>query len=172
MKCKSARSSSGNFSNVRIVACGTSWHAGLAAKFMIEKLARIPVEVDYGSEFRYRDPILDANTLTVCISQSGETADTLAAQREAKAERLADAGHLQRDGLDDYARSCRNHPHARRPGDRRGFHESIHRATDRAVVAGGLSRAGSRESHRRKRHQADAGNYAHPAQDGAGAASG
>jgi glutamine---fructose-6-phosphate transaminase (isomerizing) len=73
-----------NFQNVRIVACGTSWHAGLAGKFMIERLARLPVEVDYGSEFRYRDPILDAKTLTVCISQSGETADTLAAQREAK----------------------------------------------------------------------------------------
>jgi glucosamine--fructose-6-phosphate aminotransferase (isomerizing) len=72
------------FQNVRIVACGTSWHAGLAGKFMIERLARLPVEVDYGSEFRYRDPILDAQTLTVCISQSGETADTLAAQREAK----------------------------------------------------------------------------------------
>src|SRR6266852_2516071 len=69
---------------VRIVACGTSWHAGLAGKFMIERLARLPVEVDYGSEFRYRDPILDAKTLTVCISQSGETADTIAAQREAK----------------------------------------------------------------------------------------
>jgi len=73
-----------DFKNVRILACGTSWHAGLAGKFMIERLARIPVEVDYGSEFRYRDPILDAKTLTVCISQSGETADTLAAQREAK----------------------------------------------------------------------------------------
>ena len=73
-----------DFQNVRIVACGTSWHAGLAGKFMIERLARIPVEVDYGSEFRYRDPILDAKTLTVCITQSGETADTLAAQREAK----------------------------------------------------------------------------------------
>jgi glutamine---fructose-6-phosphate transaminase (isomerizing) len=72
------------FQAVRIVACGTSWHAGLAGKFMIERLARIPVEVDYGSEFRYRDPILDGKTLTVCISQSGETADTLAAQREAK----------------------------------------------------------------------------------------
>jgi len=72
------------FQNVRIVACGTSWHAGLAGKFMIERLARLPVEVDYGSEFRYRDPILDSKTLTVCISQSGETADTLAAQREAK----------------------------------------------------------------------------------------
>jgi glucosamine--fructose-6-phosphate aminotransferase (isomerizing) len=72
------------FQNVRVVACGTSWHAGLAGKFMIERLARLPVEVDYGSEFRYRDPIIDSRTLTVCISQSGETADTLAAQREAK----------------------------------------------------------------------------------------
>jgi glucosamine--fructose-6-phosphate aminotransferase (isomerizing) len=72
------------FDNVRIVACGTSWHAGLTGKFMIERLARTRVEVDYGSEFRYRDPILDSKTLTVCISQSGETADTLAAQREAK----------------------------------------------------------------------------------------
>jgi len=73
-----------SFEHVRIVACGTSWHAALAGKFMIEKLARIPVEVDYGSEFRYRDPIVDARTLTVVISQSGETADTLAAQREAR----------------------------------------------------------------------------------------
>jgi glucosamine--fructose-6-phosphate aminotransferase (isomerizing) len=72
------------FSQVRIVACGTSWHAALAGKFMIEKLARIPVEVDYGSEFRYRDPIVGKDTLTIVISQSGETADTLAAQREAK----------------------------------------------------------------------------------------
>jgi glucosamine--fructose-6-phosphate aminotransferase (isomerizing) len=69
---------------VKIVACGTSWHAGLSGKFMIEKLARIPCEVDYGSEFRYRDPIVLPDTLTIVISQSGETADTLAAQREAK----------------------------------------------------------------------------------------
>ncbi|MGA2270953.1 MAG: glutamine--fructose-6-phosphate transaminase (isomerizing) [Bryobacteraceae bacterium] len=72
------------FRRVTIIACGTSWHAALAGKFMIEKLARIPVEVDYGSEFRYRDPIVSEDTLTVVISQSGETADTLAAQREAK----------------------------------------------------------------------------------------
>src|SRR5579864_3978652 len=72
------------FQQVRIVACGTSWHSALAGKFMIERLARLQVEVDYGSEFRYRDPILDSKTLTVCISQSGETADTLAGQREAK----------------------------------------------------------------------------------------
>jgi glucosamine--fructose-6-phosphate aminotransferase (isomerizing) len=72
------------FDHVKLVACGTSWHAALAGKFMIERLARLPVEVDYGSEFRYRDPIVGPNTLTVVISQSGETADTLAAQREAK----------------------------------------------------------------------------------------
>ena len=73
-----------SFQQVKIVACGTSWHAGLAGKIMIERLARLPVEVDYGSEFRYRDPIIQPNTLTIVISQSGETADTLAAQREAK----------------------------------------------------------------------------------------
>jgi glucosamine--fructose-6-phosphate aminotransferase (isomerizing) len=71
---------------VRIVACGTSWHAALAGKFMIERLARLPAEVDYGSEFRYRDAIIPDKTLTVVITQSGETADTLAAQREAIAK--------------------------------------------------------------------------------------
>ncbi len=72
------------FGQVKIVACGTSWHAALAGKYFIERLARVPVEVDYGSEFRYRDPIISPHTLTIVISQSGETADTLAAQREAK----------------------------------------------------------------------------------------
>ena len=65
-----------------IVACGTSWHAATVGKFMIEDLCRIPVEVDLGSEFRYRDPLLDSKTLLLLISQSGETADTLAALRE------------------------------------------------------------------------------------------
>ncbi len=74
------------FRQIKIVACGTSWHAGLAGKFIIERLARLPVEVDYGSEFRYRDPIIEPDTLTIVISQSGETADTLAAQREAKSK--------------------------------------------------------------------------------------
>ncbi len=75
-----------DFKSVKIIACGTSWHSALAGKFMIERLARIPVEVDYGSEFRYRDPIISNEVLTVVISQSGETADTLAAQREAKSK--------------------------------------------------------------------------------------
>jgi len=67
-----------------IVACGTSWHAGLVGKFLIEELARVPVEVDYGSEFRYRRPLVDDRTLAIAITQSGETADTLGALREAK----------------------------------------------------------------------------------------
>jgi glutamine---fructose-6-phosphate transaminase (isomerizing) len=69
---------------VTILACGTSWHAALVGKYMIERLARVPVEVDYGSEYRYRAPIVPKNTLAVVITQSGETADTLAALREAK----------------------------------------------------------------------------------------
>ena len=69
---------------VVILACGTSWHSALVGKFLIETLARVPVDVDYGSEYRYRDPIVSKNTLAVVITQSGETADTLAALREAK----------------------------------------------------------------------------------------
>ncbi|HEY6187458.1 MAG TPA: glutamine--fructose-6-phosphate transaminase (isomerizing) [Pyrinomonadaceae bacterium] len=72
------------FTSIKIAACGTSWHAGLAGKYMIEQLARVSAEVDYASEFRYRDPVLDENTLLLVISQSGETADTIAALREAK----------------------------------------------------------------------------------------
>ena len=70
--------------SITIAACGTSWHAGLAGKYMIEQLARIPVDVDYASEFRYRNPVMDENALLLVISQSGETADTIAALREAK----------------------------------------------------------------------------------------
>jgi glucosamine--fructose-6-phosphate aminotransferase (isomerizing) len=69
---------------VYIVACGTSWHAGLIGKYLIEEIARVPVEVDIASEFRYRKPLVSAGDLMIVITQSGETADTLAAQREAK----------------------------------------------------------------------------------------
>jgi glutamine---fructose-6-phosphate transaminase (isomerizing) len=67
-----------------ITACGTSWHSGLIGEYMLEELARVPVEVEYASEFRYRNPVVDDRTLVIGISQSGETADTLAAIREAK----------------------------------------------------------------------------------------
>lgn len=71
---------------VQIVACGTSWHSALVGKFVLENAARIPVEVDYGSEYRYRDPIIDDTTLVIGVTQSGETADTIAAMQEAKAK--------------------------------------------------------------------------------------
>src|SRR6202000_2259428 len=68
--------------SIQIAACGTSWHAALAGKYMIERLARLPVDVDYASEYRYRNPIPDPAALGLLITQSGETADTLAAPRE------------------------------------------------------------------------------------------
>ena len=71
--------------SINIAACGTSWHAALTGKYMIERLARLPVDVDYASEYRYRDPIAGSDALGLLITQSGETADTLAAQREMKA---------------------------------------------------------------------------------------
>ncbi|WP_261303051.1 glutamine--fructose-6-phosphate transaminase (isomerizing) [Paenibacillus andongensis] len=73
-----------NISRVHIVACGTAYHAGMVGKYVIEKLARIPVETDVASEYRYRSPIITKDTLVIVVSQSGETADTLAALREAK----------------------------------------------------------------------------------------
>jgi glucosamine--fructose-6-phosphate aminotransferase (isomerizing) len=73
-----------SFDRIVITACGTSWHSGLIGEYLIEELARIPVEVEYASEFRYRNPVVDERTLVIGISQSGETADTLAALREAK----------------------------------------------------------------------------------------
>ena len=73
-----------NASRIYITACGTSWHAGLIGKILLEEFAQIPVHVDYASEFRYREPIIDSNTVIIAVSQSGETADTLAAIRKAK----------------------------------------------------------------------------------------
>ncbi len=72
-----------DFSRIHIVACGTSWHSALVGKFLIEQLARVPVEVDYASEYRYREPVIPPGTLAIGITQSGETADTLAAMKEA-----------------------------------------------------------------------------------------
>jgi glucosamine--fructose-6-phosphate aminotransferase (isomerizing) len=72
------------FDRVHIVACGTSWHSGLVGKFLLESAGRIPVEVDYGSEYRYREPIINERTLVIGVTQSGETADTIAGMQEAK----------------------------------------------------------------------------------------
>ncbi|MCL4171519.1 UNVERIFIED_CONTAM: hypothetical protein GTU68_025310, partial [Idotea baltica] len=75
-----------NANRIIIVACGTSWHAGLVAEYIFEDLARIPVEVEYASEFRYRNPVINENDVLIAISQSGETADTLAAIKLAKSK--------------------------------------------------------------------------------------
>ena len=73
-----------NAKRILIVGCGTSWHAGMVGEYLFEEFARIPVEVEYASEFRYRNPIVNENDLVIAISQSGETADTLAAIELAK----------------------------------------------------------------------------------------
>ena len=77
---------------IYIVACGSAYHTGVTAKYVYEGMARIPVEVDLASEFRYRNPIFEENTLAIIVSQSGETADTLAALREAKAKGVRTLG--------------------------------------------------------------------------------
>ena len=153
------------FRQIRIVACGTSWHAALAGKFMIERLARIPVEVDYGSEFRYRDPIVGPDTLTIVISQSGETADTLAAQREARAKALEDAGDLQRGRLHDHARGVGDADHARGSGNRRRIDEGVHVPADGAVPDGHVPGTGPRKTGPGAIHEAGG-----PASEAAGAA--
>src|SRR5690625_6063630 len=84
-----------NAKRIIIVACGTSYHAGLVGEYLIEDLARIPVEVEYASEFRYRNPIIKKSDIVIAISQSGETADTLAALRsEEHTSELQSRGHL------------------------------------------------------------------------------
>ncbi len=132
------------FRQVRIVACGTSWHAALAGKFMIERLARIPVEVDYGSEFRYRDPLVGTR-----YSDHRHLAirrDRRYARRPARsqAQGLEDAGHLQRSRLHDHARGRGHADHACRTGDWRGLDQSLHRTIDRPVPGGPVSGASAR----------------------------
>jgi glucosamine--fructose-6-phosphate aminotransferase (isomerizing) len=82
----------GRIRRIVMTACGTSWHAGLVGEYMLEEHARIPVDVEYASEFRYRNPVLEEGTLALAISQSGETADTMAALREAKQRGLSTMG--------------------------------------------------------------------------------
>lgn len=82
----------GRIQRIVVTACGTSWHAGLVSEYMLEELAGIPVSVEYASEFRYRNPVLEDGTLTLAISQSGETADTLAALKEARQRGLTTMG--------------------------------------------------------------------------------
>ena len=100
---------------VVVVACGTSYHAGLVGRYAIEEWARLPVEMDIASEYRYRNPVVGPGDLVIGISQSGETADTLAAMRKARERRRHSACDHQRDGLAGHARRRRRAVHARGP---------------------------------------------------------
>ena len=117
---------------VHIVACGTSYHAGSVARYLIEQVARVPCHVDIASEYRYRNPVVPKNTLFVTISQSGETADTLAALRLRETGRLpVVAGHLQRSREFTGPRVGSGDADPRRPRDRRSVHQGLHDADRR-----------------------------------------
>jgi len=120
---------------INIAACGTSWHAALAGKFMIERLVRIPVEVDYASEWRYRDPITSSKEITLLITQSGETADNELprnARPKPKAPRRLAICNVVGAMI---AREASERFIPCGTGDWRGLYQGLHRAVDRAVSA-------------------------------------
>lgn len=121
------------FNKIYIVACGTAYHAGLIGKYAIEKMARIPVEVDVASEFRYRDPFVDENTLFIAISQSGETLDTLAALREAKSKgaRILSIVNVVGSSVARGVRRCVLHLGG--TGNCRGLYQGLHDPDDLSV---------------------------------------
>ena len=126
-----------------IVACGTSWHAGLIAEYMFEEFARIPVEVEYASEFRYRNPVIEENDILIAISQSGETADTLAAIRMAKEQGAHVFGICNVVGSSIAQGVPQRRLHPCRPGNRRGQYQGvygpIHRSGPRGDARGPAS---------------------------------
>jgi glucosamine 6-phosphate synthetase-like amidotransferase/phosphosugar isomerase protein len=128
---------------IAIVACGTSWHAGLVTEVWLERFARITTEVDYASEFRYRDPVLDSRTGVIAISQSGETADTLAALRRAKVDFNARTLGICNVQGSTIARECDGLAmDARGAGNRRRIDEGVHGPTRRRVPFRAPARGG------------------------------
>ena len=118
-----------NANRIMIVACGTSWHAGLVAEYMIEELCRIPVEVEYASEFRYRNPVINKGDVIIAISQSGETADTFVAIENAKAKGAIILGVVNVVGSSIARALTCWRLYACRPGNRCGFYQSFYCAT-------------------------------------------
>ena len=123
-----------------LTACGTSYHAALVGEYLFEEFARIPVEVEYASEFRYRNPPIDRNTIVLAITQSGETADTLAALRESKRKGHPTLALCNVVGSTHRPRGRRRRLPARRPGDRRRQHQGVHQPGRRADHARPLPR--------------------------------
>ena len=131
---------------VFVIACGTSYHAAMMAKYAIERWTRLPVEIDIASEFRYRDPVLDHNSLVIGISQSGETIDTLAAIRYARAQGSTVIGVSQCRRIGPGSRSRRRPLHPGRPGDRGRGHQDIHHPTGGDATARPLPGPGAGDS--------------------------
>ena len=154
---------------ISITACGTASYAGYVAKYWFERLARVPVEVDVASEFRYREAPLRKGDLAIFISQSGETADTLAALRYAKARGRAHAIRGQRADLDDRARKRDRAADAGRSRNRRRLDQGLHLPADGAGRAGGRRRQGEGRIVGCGRSQARPWPGRNPAPDGGGA---
>ena len=131
-------------SKVFVVACGTAFHSGMVAKYAIEHWTRVPVEIEIASEFRYRDPVLGPDTLTLAVSQSGETIDTLEAARHARRQGSQVIAVTNTVGIVALARGRRRHLHARRPGDRRRGHEDVRDADGVAAPGRAVPGAGAR----------------------------
>ncbi len=121
---------------VHLVACGTSWHAALVGKFLIEQLAGLPTEVDYASEYRYRQPLLGENVLTVGITQSGETADTLAAMELAREQGALLATICNVRGSSSWRMTAGSDAHTGGTGDRRRLDQGIHHPAGGAAPDG------------------------------------
>ena len=119
---------------------GTAWHAGLVGDYLMEDLAKVVTECTYASEFRYRNPIVEEDTVVVAISQSGETADTLAALREAKEKGALALGVVNVVGCTIARETDARHLPARRPGNRRRLHQGVHLPVRRADDARALHR--------------------------------
>ena len=130
-------------SKVFVVACGTAFHSGLVAKYAIEHWTRLPVEIEIASEFRYRDPVLGPDTLTLAVSQSGETIDTLEAARHARRQGSQVIAVTNTVGVLARARGRRRPVHARRAGDRGRVDEDVRDPDGRATAGGALPRAGA-----------------------------
>ena len=118
---------------VLLTGCGTAWHAALIGEYLFEELARIPTDVAYASELRYRNPILEEGTIAIALSQSGETADTLAALREV---RMKGAWHRERGWVHDRAGNRRGCLSARGCRNRRREYEGFYRASCRSGFDG------------------------------------
>ena len=140
---------------ISIAACGTAYYAGMVARYWFEHFAHLPVEVDIASEFRYRDAPLEPGNLAIFVSQSGETADTLASLRYARAHKQHVLSDRQRADLEHRARKRHRDADARRTGDRRRLDQGVH------LPAGGAGRAGDRRRPRarraRRKRREDAG---------------